>query len=90
MTASITVTPNPALAGQTVDVDGAGFNPKVKFNLATVNDVCTEVGVSTNINRPRRDGTFKVGINVPTLKGKARIRAYQSGVVVADALVTIQ
>lgn len=89
MSAAISVTPNPAAPGQTVDVDGTGFDPKVKFALTTVNDQCVEVGLTTNVNRPRRSGAFYVGINVPTLLGKCRIRAYQRGVVVADALVTI-
>ena len=87
--ATITVTPTTAAPGATVDIAGKGFSSKVKFNLTTVDSSGTEVGQTTNINRCKRDGTFAVGINVPTREGPAKVRAYQSGVMVAEAAITV-
>lgn len=90
MTASITVTPTTAAPSQTVDVDGAGFDHKVKFNLTTVDANGGEVGMTTNINRPDRAGAFHVGINVPSTIGTCKVRAYQRNVKVAEATVTVK
>jgi hypothetical protein len=87
--ATITVTPNPAVKGTTVDIDGSGFDPKIKFALTTVDVTGVEVGQATNTNRPRRDGTFKVGINVPPLVGASKVRAYQNCIKVAEAEVSV-
>ena len=88
--ANITLTPSIAAPGDVVDVAGAGFNRKFKFNLTTVNSAGQEVGQSTNINRPQRDGTFKVGIKAPTLEGNSLVRAYQQGVKVAEAPLVVK
>lgn len=85
---TIAVTPNPATPGQTIDVDGSGFDRKLKFALTTVDPNGVEVGQSSNTNRPRRDGTFHVGINVPPIEGVCKVRAYQGSALVAEALVT--
>lgn len=87
---TITVTPNPAHPGETVDVVGTGFDKSVKFNLTTVDPNGVEVGQATNINRPKRDGSFAVGINVPPVPGTARIRAYQRNAIVAEQTVLVQ
>lgn len=85
---TITV-PATATPGQTVTVDGAGFDPKVKFSLSTVDATGLEVGLGSNTNRPRPDGTFKVGINVPPLAGASKVRAYQGSTLVAEAPVLV-
>lgn len=88
--ATLTVTPNPAPPATTVDVSGDGFNPKLKFALTTVDAAGVEVGRTSNTNRPRRDGTFRVGINVPPVEGQSKIRAYQGSTLVAEASVLVQ
>jgi hypothetical protein len=87
---SLTVTPTTAAPGATVNVTGAGFTPKVKFALTTVDSAGVEVGITSNTNRSRPDGTFQVGINVPPREGPAKVRAYQSGQLVAEASITVQ
>jgi hypothetical protein len=87
---TLTVTPTVASPGQTVDVVGAGFTPKYKFALTTVDAKGVEVGITSNVNRPKRDGSFQVGINVPPMVGVAKIRAYQpSSTLVAEATITV-
>ena len=92
---AITVTPNPAVPGQTVNVQGTGFSPRQKFMLTTVDANGVESGFDaankpTNINRPRPDGTFGVGINVPPTEGTCRVRAYSpQTTIAAEATVEV-
>jgi hypothetical protein len=87
--ATLSVTPATQAPGQVVDVDGSGFDRTAKFYLTTVDSAGTEVGITSNTNRPRRDGSFYVGINAPPKLGPAKVRAYQRGVVVAERALTV-
>jgi hypothetical protein len=89
MTASIKVTPAIAVAGDNVRVDGSGFDPKVKFALTTSDRDGIEVGISSNTNRPAKDGSFHCGIKVPP-KMPCLIQAYQGTKVVACAAVQVK
>ena len=86
---SITVTPSIAAPGDNVRVDGKGFDPRIKFALATSDRDGVEVGASTNKNRPARDGTFHVGIYVPP-KMPCLVQAYQGTALVACAPVQVK
>jgi hypothetical protein len=86
------VTPSTPAPSSTVDVNGTGFDPKLKFVLTTVDGSGVESGYDangnpTNINRPRRDGSFVVGINVPATG--CLVRAYQNNVKVAEVSAPI-
>jgi hypothetical protein len=97
VTASLVV-PSTAKPGFVVPVKAAGFDPSPdapKWILTTVdaNGVesgYNELGSPTNTNRPMPDGTFGVGIKMPTVLGDAKVRAYQpAGTKVAEATVKI-
>jgi hypothetical protein len=92
--------PARASRGQNVRVQGSNFDESVKFMLTTVDDQGTESGwyvdpsgalttLSTNSNRPAPGGSFDVGIRVPPRGNSATIRAYQNGVIVATAAVSL-
>jgi hypothetical protein len=87
------VTPSTPPPSSIVDVNGTGFDPKLKFVLTTAVDAngaesgFDAVGSPTNINRPKRDGSFSVGITVPATG--CLIRAYQNNVKVAEVSVPI-
>lgn len=86
---SIKVTPATAIAGDNVRVDGTGFDPRTKFALTTFDRDGTEVGISSNTNRPAKDGTFHCGIKVPP-KMPCLIQAYQGSRQVACAPVQLK
>jgi hypothetical protein len=86
---SIAVTPGVAAAGDNVRVDGTGFDPRVKFALTTTDRDGLEVGISSNTNRPAKDGSFHCGIKVPP-KMPCLIQAYQSAKVVACTPVQVK
>jgi hypothetical protein len=97
MTASLVV-PSTAQPGFVIPVKGAGFDPspdapKPELTTVDANGIesgWNELGCSTNINRPMPDGTFGVGIKMPTVLGDAKVRAYQpAGTKVAEATVKI-
>jgi hypothetical protein len=97
MTASLVV-PSTAQPGFVVPVKAAGFDPSPdagKWILTTVDANGTEsgyneLGCPTNTDRPMPDGTFGVGIKMPTVLGDAKVRAYQpAGTKVAEATVKI-
>lgn len=75
MTATISA-PATAKPGENVKVTGKGFDPTLKFALTTVDANGTEVGHTSNVNRPAPDGTFHCGIKVPPLM-PCLIQAYQ-------------
>lgn len=58
MTATLTVTPNPAPPSSAVAVAGSGF-PYARTRL-----LLDGAGATTNTFRPRKDGTFNVGVTV--------------------------
>lgn len=63
---TLSATPNPAPVGSVAAVAGTGF-PNRKTRL-----LLDGVGATTNVFRPRRDGTFHVGITVAsTVKSQA-------------------
>ncbi len=76
--------------GGLLNVSLSGLETRVKFALTTVNASGLEVGITTNTNRSRRDGTAAVGIYAPPLEGPAKVRVYQRGVKVAEASVTVR
>jgi hypothetical protein len=92
---TLSLDPTAAVPGQTISVTGSGFDPKAKFALTTVDPAGTESGYDangapTNINRPKRDGSFSVGINVPPVTGTSKVRAYQPlGTKVAEASIPV-
>jgi hypothetical protein len=86
---SITVTPATAIAGDNVRIDGSGFDPKVKFALTTVDRDGLEAGISSNTNRPAKDGSFHCGIKVPP-KMPCLIQAYQGTRQVACTSVQVK
>jgi len=71
---TLTVTPNPTPPSTVVSVSGSGFaNAKTRLLL-------DGAGASTNIFRPRKDGTFNVGITVSsTEKTQTLVAQQQSG-----------
>lgn len=73
-----------------INVSLAGLDPKVKFALTTTDAAGTEVGITSNTNRPRRNGTAAVGIYAPPREGLARVTAYQRGVKVAEQSITVK
>lgn len=77
--ATLTVFPSAA-PGEHVDVFGAGFDPKVKVALTTVDANGIEAGnaPASNITRTRRDGGFEYGIKVPPVEGAAKIKCYEA------------
>ncbi len=85
---TITLDPASVAPGGHVNISGAGFNPKVKFALTTVDSAGVEVGQSSNTNRARRDGSFSVGIYAPP-KLPGKVRAYQGSVMVAEAALAL-
>jgi hypothetical protein len=97
VTASLVV-PSTAQPGFVIPVKAAGFDPSPdagKWILTTVDANGTEsgyneLGCPTNTDRPMPDGTFGVGIKMPTVLGDAKVRAYQpAGTKVAEATVKI-
>lgn len=89
MAITMTVTPEPIGAGQLASVKLTGLDTKARATITTVDDQCTEVGLSTKASRADRNGNLVVGVVVPRLRGKYRIRVYQRGVVVKDFLGTV-
>ena len=85
----ITENPGVALGGDNVRVDGTGFDPRVKFALTTFDRDGLEVGITSNTNRPARDGSFHCGIKVPP-KMPCLIQAYQGAKVVACVPVQVK
>lgn len=81
MTPQIKATPDPATAGDQVDLSGTGFTKGVVIGITTVDDVCVEVGGTSF--RPKRDGSFANGTTVPRRRGFYEIHAKVKGVVVA-------
>jgi hypothetical protein len=86
---TLAVDPTTAVPSQTVNVTGSGFDRRYKFALSTVDSAGTEAGITSNTNRPRPDGTFRVGINAPPRIGPAKVRAYVRGSKVAEAPLSV-
>jgi hypothetical protein len=91
---SITV-PATAVPGDDITVNGTGFADwQKKFWLTTFMDGVESgfdaQGDPTNENRPKKDGTFSVGIKVPPVEGQCTIRAYQGVTVVASAVCNVK
>jgi hypothetical protein len=72
VTIQLVVSPNPAAPSSVVAVAGSGF-PNNKTRL-----LLDGAGATTNIFRPRRDGTFNVGITVSSTPKTQTLQAQQS------------
>lgn len=80
---TLTVVPSPATPSSVVNVSGDGFaNAKTRLSL-------DGQGTTTNIFRPRRDGSFAVGITVsPSVRIQLLVAEQQSGSTWAEVVRT--
>jgi len=85
--ASLILTPNPIAPSQNLRIDGAGFDPKQKVQLAL-----DGAGWTTNYFRPAADGTFHVGVNVGSAVKTQTVTARYAGttIIVATATIVVQ
>ena len=86
MTPVLKATPNPATVSTIVRIDGTGFDPKRKIELAL-----DGVGYSTNRCRSAKDGSFHLGITVGTKPRDSKVTARLQGTttVVATAALKV-
>lgn len=80
----LTVAPSPVVPATTAAVTGSGFPPASRIALRL-----DGVGVSTNVFRAKRDGTFSVGMTVGGTTKTQRLEALVGGVVVASTDVVV-
>jgi hypothetical protein len=83
---TLKLTPNPIEPGKNLRVEGAGFDPSKKVQLALDGN-----GWSSNYFRPASDGTFHIGMNVTTTPKTQVVSAHYYGSynVIASASVVV-
>lgn len=85
MAPSLTLSPNPIAPGKNIRVEGAGFDPGKRVQIAVNGS-----GYTTNQQRPAADGSFHCGPFAPSKTGDTTVTARYEGSKAIAAVATIK